>query len=160
MSDDVDALFGEKPRPSFTGRLYSERQPLPGPPVAAPEPAELSADAGVYRPYGFMPSNTVGESCELRGWMPGTVTEQGIVFQYRFLMEVGYVGDGMLKLVFPASIIAIEGQRLTELRQKLARRMVTFIQQYHPRQWPTPLEGEPLVERIEVVRPESFKALA
>ncbi len=86
--------------------------------------------------------------------MPGTEVPQGVVFQYRFLMQVGYVGEEMLKLSFPDSIVVIEGRRLGELRQKLSRRMASFIQQYHVKLWPDHPTNQACVERIEIVRPK------
>lgn len=146
MTDDFDAIFGARPRQSFTERLGPQPTPQPDPP--RPDAEE---DSGIYRPYGFLPSNTVGEVCEVRTWMDGTDKPQGVVFQYRFLMQVGFVGDEMLKLMLPDSIVVIEGRQLTELRQKLSRRMVSFIQQYTPRVWIMPPTG-PSVERIEILR--------
>jgi len=110
-----------------------------------------------YKPYGFLPSGTIGEGCDVRWWMEGTETIQGIEFQYRFLMQVGYVGDQELRLFLPDSIVVIEGQRLTDLRKKLARRMVTFIQQHNPRVWGLPPTDEPTIERVQILRPEMFK---
>ncbi|MDI7774695.1 hypothetical protein [Asticcacaulis sp. EMRT-3] len=152
MNDDVDALFGGRTpaRPSFLDRV-SQGQAKP---VADAEPPqEATVGSGLYKPYGFMPSNTVGEICEVRTWVNGTDVPEGLVFQYRFLMQVGFVGDEMLKLMLPDAIVVIEGKRLLDLRQKLTRRMATFIQQYNPRIWPSPPSLEPVVERIEVVRP-------
>ncbi|MFT4075626.1 MAG: hypothetical protein QM647_08830 [Asticcacaulis sp.] len=154
MTDDFDAIFGARPRQSFTERLGAQPAQTPSSPPQQPIQPDADEESGIYRPYGFMPSNTVGENCELRSWMNGTDLPQGLVFQYRFLMEVGYVGDEMLKLVFPASIVVIEGKRLTDLRQKLARRMVTFVQQYHPKRWAVTPANDTIVERIEVMRPD------
>ncbi len=155
MSDDVDSLFGGRtpPRTSFTERLSP---PGLARPVADAEPPEATIGSGQYKPYGFMPSNTVGEICEVRSWVNGTDVPEGLVFQYRFLMQVGFVGDEMLKLMLPDAIVVIEGKHLLDLRQKLTRRMATFIQQYHSVIWTMPPALEPIVERIEVVRPESF----
>lgn len=155
MSDDVDAMFGGRmpPRPSFTERVT---QAVPKPVNDAVMPSD-EPGGHLYKPYGFMPSNTMGEICEVRSWVNGTDVPEGIVFQYRFLMQVGFVGDETLKLMLPDAIVVIEGKRLLDLRQKLSRRMATFIQQYSPRIWPQPPALEPIVERIEVVRPEVFK---
>ena len=44
---------------------------------------------------------------------------------------------------------------MRDLRKKLARRQVTFIQQYSARVWPQPpREGEPVVTAVDVMRPE------
>jgi len=101
-----------------------------------------------------LPSGKLGEACDVQRWLDGTETPEGIEFQYRFLMQVGYVGEEQVKLFLPDCIVVLEGQRLRELRKKLARRMVWFIQQYNPRIWPAPAKGECVIERIEVLRPE------
>ncbi len=165
MTDDVDALFGGRtpPRPSF-----AERVARPGPPIEMPaplqvpavmEPAEAPTASEAYRPYGFLPSNTIGEICEVRRWINGTTTPEGIVFQYRFLMQVAFVGEEMLKLMLPDSIVVIEGRQLGDLRQKLSRRMVSFIQQTNPRIWSNIDPTSPIVSAIEIVRPSELARL-
>lgn len=156
MTDDPDSLFGGRhTRPTFTERVARGAfapPPDPAPPPAAAADPVPSTEQG-YRPFGFMPSNTVGDICEVRGWMAGTDIPEGIVFQYRFLMQVGFSGDTLLKLMLPDCIVVIEGRHLTDLRQKLSRRMVMFIQQHHPKLWPQPPAHEPMIARVEVVRP-------
>jgi len=157
LTDDFDALFGGRPRQSFTGRLGQPNRSAPDTTPTPPPVAEATAGSGPYKPYGYLPSNTVSEVCEVRGWVNGTEMPEGLVFQYRFLIQVGYVGDESLKLSFPDSVVLIEGKHLTDLRHKLSRRMASFIQQHHPRIWPLPPADEPIVDRIEVVRPGSPK---
>ena len=153
MTDEFDEIFGRgvTPRPGFAERVKPNINPPPSSQVA-----ESVVGSGPYKAYGFLPTGTIGEACDVRWWMPGTETIQGIEFQYRFLMQVGYVGDHELRLFLPDSIVVIEGKRLTDLRKKLARRMVTFMQQHNPRVWPVPPTDEPLIERIEIMRPEMF----
>ncbi|OXE35306.1 MAG: hypothetical protein CGW95_14670, partial [Phenylobacterium zucineum] len=139
-------------RPGFTDRLKPNIQPTP-----SASNAENVVGSTAYKPYGFLPSGTIGEGCDVCWWMEGTETIQGIEFQYRFLMQVGYVGDQELRLFLPDSIVVIEGQRLTDLRKKLARRMVTFIKQHNPRVWGLPPTDEPMIERVQILRPEMFK---
>lgn len=152
MNDDFDAIFGRRPKvqPSFTDRLAREQPAAPAAPAQ-----ETHVGSGSYKAYGFLPAG-VGEGCDVQRWLDGTEVAEGIEFQYRFLMQVGYVGEEQLKLFLPDCIVLIEGRHLRDLRKKLARRMVTFVQQYNPRVWPLPAAGEAVIERIEVVRPESL----
>lgn len=146
MSDEFDQVFG---RPSFTERMGRET-----PPATEPERPEGAVSSEPYKPYGFMPSGTVGECCDVQRWVDNTEIAEGIEFQYRFLMQIGYVGEEQLRLFLPDCIVVIEGRFLRDLRKKLARRMVTYIQQFNPRVWPAPGNGEPVVTRIDIVRPE------
>lgn len=147
-TDDFNEVFGGGPaaRPSFVQRT-GRAEVLPS------EPQGEVAGSGPYRPYGFMPAGT-NECCDVQRWVDGTQIAEGIEFQYRFLMQIGYVGEEQIKLFLPDCIVVIEGQRLRELRKKLARRQVTFIQQYAPQVWPSPPRGEPVITSIAVVRPE------
>ncbi len=146
MSDEFDQVFG---RPSFAERVGRD-----APPPAEPEHSEGAVSNEPYKPFGFMPSGTVGESCDVQRWIDNTEIAEGIEFQYRFLMQIGYVGEEQLRLFLPDCIVVIEGRFLRELRKKLARRMVTYIQQYNPRVWAPPGNGETVIERIDIVRPE------
>lgn len=147
MTDSFDEIFGKRPtaRPSFAERIGGE-------PTAPADYRVSTIGSGPYKPYGFLPTGNVGESCDVQRWLDGTEVAEGIEFQYRFLMQIGYVGEEQLKLFLPDCIVVIEGKRLHDLRKKLARRMVTFIQQFNPRVWPTPLQGECLIESISVLR--------
>jgi hypothetical protein len=148
--DDFDKVFGSKPKPtSFTERVSKPDTTGPS------DPKEAKAGSGPYKPYGFLPTGNVNETCEVARWIEGTEIPEGIEFQYRFLMEVGFVGEEQLRLKLPDCIVVIDGMYLRDLRKKLARRQVTFVQQYSQRVWPTPPpKGEPLIEKIEVVRPD------
>jgi hypothetical protein len=153
--DDFDKVFGSAPKPhSFAERV--------GKPEAQPpaDTKEAKAGSGPYKPYGFLPSGNVGDTCDVQRWLEKTEIAEGIEFQYRFLMQIGYVGEEQLKLFLPDCIVVIEGMYLKDLRKKLARRQVTFIQQYSPKVWPTPPpKGEPVIENIEVVRPDPVVTL-
>jgi hypothetical protein len=149
LSDEFDEVFGAAPqRPGFAARLGRAE---PAPPAAEP-----AAEPGVYKPYGFLPAGGIGESCEVCRWLDGTEIAEGIEFQYRFLMQIGFVGEEQLRLFLPDCIVVIEGKNLRDLRKKLARRQVTFIQQFSPRLWSgSPSQGEPVIDRIMVARPDS-----
>ena len=150
MTDnEADKVFGTSARPSFAARAGKET------PAARTEPSESTAGSGPYKPYGFMPTSTVGETCDVQRWLEDTEIAEGIEFQYRFLMQIGYVGEEQIRLFLPECIVVIEGKHLRDLRKKLARRQVTFIQQFSSKVWPTmPPKGEAIIERIEVIRPE------
>jgi len=152
-ANDFDKVFGAT-KPSFAERLgRAEPPPVNG------EAKEASAGTGPYKPYGFLPTGNVGETCEVARWVEGTEISEGLEFQYRFLMQVGFVGEEQLKLYLPEVIVVIEGRNLRELRKKLARRQVTFIQQYSAKVWPeVPPNGETVIEKIDVVRPMSIAA--
>lgn len=149
MNDDFDAMYGKAPvpRPSFAERLGKPHH------EEVNEPTESTVGGGAYKPYGFLPVGNVGAGCEVFGWVAGTEIVEGIAFQYRFLMEVTFTGDEMIRLMLPDCVVVIEGRFLTELRRKLMRGVVTFIRQYNRLIWPPPPPGETIVERIEVVRP-------
>lgn len=153
MSDEFDRIFGARPtpRPSFTERV-APREPAAPPPN--PTQGDGATTKGPYRAFGFFPTGSAGEACEVARWVDGTEIAEGIEFQYRFLMQIGFVGEEELRLFLPDCIVIIHGKRLRELRKKLARRMVTFIQQWNARVWASHPSGEPIVERIEIVRPE------
>ena len=150
MTDnEADKVFGTTARPSFATRVGKE------PPAARTEPGETAAGSGLYKPYGFLPTSTVGETCDVQRWLEDTEIAEGIEFQYRFLMQIGYVGEEQIRLFLPECIVVIDGMYLRELRRKLARRQVTFIQQFSSKVWPTmPPKGETVIEKIEVIRPE------
>lgn len=115
---------------------------------------EETVGSGPYKPYGFLPSGNIGETCDVQRWVDGTDIAEGTEFQYRFLLRIEYVGSEEIRLFLPDCIIVIEGKNLRELRRKLARRQVTFICQYSPRIWPAVRqENDTMIERIHVVSP-------
>lgn len=152
--DDFDRVFGGRTpnMPGFAQRVgRASSDPVTAPPL---EPKESLVGVGPYKPYGFLPAANLGETCDVQRWLDGTEVAEGIEFQYRFLMQIGYVGEEQIKLFLPDCIIVIEGRQLRDLRKKLARRQVTFIQQFNPRVWPSNAEAGSLVECIDIVRPE------
>lgn len=154
MTDDFDSIFGGRPasRPSFVERTGK----APEPTVDKPEPVAESDRLGDdYKAFGFLPTSTIGESCDIQRWVEGTEIPEGIELQYRFLMQIAYTGEEELKLYLPDCIVLITGQNLRDLRKKMARRQVTFVMQYSPKVWPAPPpKGEALVETITVLRPD------
>ena len=151
LTDDFDGAFDARatPRTSFAERI----NPSPARPAQLQD--DVAPDDGSYRAFGFFPSGTVGEVCDVRRWIDGTDISEGIEFQYRFLMQVGYIGEEELRLFLPDCIILIEGRHLFDLRKKIARRAVTFIQQHNRRLWPEIGADAIYIERISILRPES-----
>jgi len=133
---------------TFTQRL-GRGQPLP----QATPTKELAADNEAYRAYGALAAEGIAETCDIQGWLENTQIATGLEIQYRFLMQIGYVGEEQLKLFLPDCIIVIDGMHLRELRKRLARRQVTFVKQFLPHVWKSaPPKGEPIVEKITIVR--------
>jgi hypothetical protein len=151
--DDFNRIFGSAPPAQTT---FAERVGRADP-VTPHSESNGGAKLGVYKPYGFLPTGNVGETCDVQRWLDGTEIPEGIEFAYRFLMQLAYVGEEEIRLFLPDSIVVIQGKHLRDLRKKLARRQVTFVQQWSPRVWPkSPPAGEPIIEQIQVVRPEKF----
>lgn len=122
--------------------------------AAKPGPAVETANDGAYKAYGFLPT-AVGESVDIQRWVDGTQIPEGIEAQYRFIFQIAYTGEDEIKIYMPECIVLITGQHLRELRRKLARRQVTFIQQYSAKVWAeVPPKGEAIVESIEILRPD------
>ena len=104
MSDrEFDQVFGRRPEPrtSFAERV-GQGQAFGGrnDPVAAMalEAASEQAAPGIYKAFGFIPSGTVNQSCEVRSWVDGTDVADGVVFFYRLLMQIGFTGSDELRL--------------------------------------------------------------
>jgi hypothetical protein len=148
-ANDFDQVFGPT-KPSFAAKLGRAE---PAPPNGK---AKDESTAGAqYKPYGFLPTGTINETCEVVRWIEGTEIPEGVDCAYRFLTAIGFTGEEQLRLFFPDFFVVIEGQHLRDLRKKLARRQVTFIQQYNARVWrDSPRQGEPIIEKIKVVRPD------
>ncbi len=152
MTDEFDRVFGAR-RPNYTERV--------APPASAstsPDGEETSVGSTPYKSFGyFAVGGKIGETCLVQRWIENTETPEGIEFQYRFLMQVGFVGETQVKLSLPDCIVVIEGKGLVELRKMLSRRRATFICQYSPLVWPdAPPKGEPIIERIQIARPETL----
>ena len=148
MSRDFDDMFR---RPGNGSAAWTQRLGETRP--NAPE-GEQTAGSGAYKPYGYTPADDL-ETCEIAWWLPdGTV--QGQEVQYRFLIRLQYVGEEQLHLFLTDCIITLEGRHLRDLRKRLSRRRVTFIQAHHPSIWPLPPEGEPLIMKVAVLYPGEF----
>ena len=147
MTDDFMSTFSPRPR-SFAERVGGSDAPAD---ALLPLKEEVVGN-GPYKPYGFLPTGTINETCDVQRWLDGTEMPEGIEFQYRFLMQIGYIGEEQIKLFLPDCIILIEGKNLRDLRKKLARRQITFIQQFNTRVWPKhPDAGEPVVDATSVL---------
>jgi hypothetical protein len=143
VSGDFDEMFQQR------GKRWVERTSEPRPALAEGE--EL-AGTGPYKPYGYVPTDDL-ETCDIVWWLPGQVA-QGHVIQYRFLIRIAYIGEEDLHLFLTDSVVRIEGQRLFDLRKRLSRRRITFIQCFNPLVWPEqPPAEEPVISRISVLYP-------
>lgn len=159
MSDsEFDQVFGRRPEPrqSFVERV-APAQAFGGrnDPVAAMalEAATEQTVPGAYKAFGFMPSGTINPSCEVRSWVDGTDTPDGVVFFYRLLMQIAFTGSNELRLMLPDSIVVLTGQNLEPLRQQLTRQLVTYVQQFSKRVWAASVPAdETAIERIEILR--------
>jgi hypothetical protein len=127
--------------------------------VTKPEPAIVPANDVLpegtgYKAFGFLPSGNIGDTCDVQRWVDGTNEAEGIEFQYRFLLRLGYRGDQEIRLYLPDCIVVIEGRHLRELRKKLSRRQVTYIQQYSKLTWALPVPAnDTLIQSISLVFP-------
>lgn len=148
MTSDFDDVF----QPA-TG--WAERVAEPPRAIEADGSAPAPAD-GSYRAFGFAPKDDM-ETCDIAWWLPGNII-QGQEIQYRFLIRIAYVGDDHLTLMLSDCIIDIEGKNLRDLRKRLARRRVTYIQAYNPFAWPKPPTNEPIIEKIQVLYPGELAA--
>lgn len=142
MTTNVDNMF-QPNQPNWAQRVSEPRPPLA-------EPARTTED-GEYRAYGVTPTDDL-DTCDIAWWL-GHDTPQGQDVQYRFMVRIGYVGDEQVNLMLTDAIISIEGQNLRDLRKRLSRRRVTFVQAFNPKVWPQPPRGEPLIERISILYP-------
>lgn len=149
MSSEYDDIY--RRGPGWTQRV-GEGRPLP------PDTPARSTDDGQYRAFGATPAEDL-ETCDITWWLGGA-TPMGQEVQYRFLIRIAYVGDEQIQLMLTDAIIVIEGKHLRELRKRLSRRKVSFIQAYHAGFWPPPPAGEPIVERIEILYPGEARSPA
>lgn len=144
MSRNYDDMF-HRPNAGWTQRVGEPTE------AVEDEPARSTED-GLYRPYGVTPTDDL-DSCDIAWWL-GHDTPQGQDVQYRFIVRIGYVGEEQINLFLTDAIISIEGRNLTELRKRLRRRKVTFIQAFNPKRWPIlPPPNEPLVQKISIHYP-------
>ena len=151
---DFEQAFGTTARPiGFAQRLGGKAEPAALTDQSGGN-AVTVVGSGAYKPYGYMPAGTFNASCEIVRWIDGTDEFEGIEFPYRLLLEVTFSGDEQLRLHLPTCIVVIDGKQLRDLRRKLMRQQVTFMQQYSPKVWPNAKpQGEAIIEAIQVVRP-------
>lgn len=152
MTDRYDDAIHRRP-PAWTQRV-DQRPPGQEAPPIAPDFGPSPQD-GEYRAYGVTPTDDL-ESCDIAWWL-GHDTPQGQEVQYRFVVRIGYVGEEQINLMLADAIISIEGRRLRDLRKRLSRGRVSFIQAFNPRIWPRPSEDAPIVERVTILYPGEFK---
>ena len=149
MTGDFDETF-QRPGGGWANRVAEPR-------VAPPE-GEQVVGTGPYKPYGYAPTDDL-ETCDIAWWLKGQIP-QGQEIQYRFLVRVAYIGDDVLQLMMTDCIITIEGRNLRDLRKRLTRRRVTFIQAFHPVVWPAePVASEPFIGQITIQYPGEPPAL-
>lgn len=143
MTGDYDSRF-QRPEGGWAQRLSDPRASAPAEPLR-------STEDGEYRAYGVTPTDDL-DTCDIAWWL-GNDTPQGQEVRYHYIVRIGWVGDEQINLMLTDAIITIEGQWLRDLRKRLSRRKVTFIQAYHSKHWPKPALGQPLVERIGILYP-------
>jgi len=118
----------------------------------AVEASTAEPQPGTYRAFGFMPTATVNQACEVRRWIDGTELPEGRVFFYRLLLGISFSGEDELRLMLPDAVIVLTGQHLDPLRQALTRGLATFIQQWNGKVWQSsPKQNEAVVNSIEVL---------
>lgn len=160
MNDEFERLFrptathGERVRPGASAKGHD-----------APDEKEVLVGSTDYHPYGYRPGGA--PDCDIQAWhkLRRDIPE-GMSFDYRMLLRIGYGGldvggDAMfLRLFLPDCIIQIEGQHLHELRQKLRRREISFIQEFSElvfgmkaSQLPA---GEPVISSVWIGDPNDF----
>ena len=157
MSDsDFEHVFGGG---AAAGRAnFAERLGRTDPARANGAAASVeTAGSGTYKPYGFLPTGTINEAFHLTSWVPGTLIKESHSFPYRLLLETAS-GEAQLKLHLPTGIVVIDGKNLLDLHDKIWRKQVTFIAEYSSKVWPDrPPQGEPIIEKITIVRPDGAK---
>lgn len=147
-ANDYDKVFGTTTKAAIS---HLERLGRADPPVNGAAAKAETVGSGHYKPYGFLPTSSIGLTCDVQRWVEGTEIPEGLEFPYRLMLQVAYTGQHHLRIYLPDCIIVVEGKQLTDLRKKLNRNQVTFIQQYNARVWNAlPEKGETLIERISV----------
>lgn len=139
--------FLSRPHTSWTGRTGKAPAPSAQP---LTDDIELEPSGG-YKAFGSAPGDDI-ESCSIAWWLTADVP-QGQEVMYRYLMRVGFIGDDELHLMLTDCLIHIKGRNLGELRRKLARRKVTYVQAFNPNTWPAPPADQPLIDRITLLYP-------
>ncbi len=129
MSDDLDEMFRDPTlRRSFTEKVG-------GPPAKAEALPALPRDMKEYEPWGQMAGGRTDEGCTVYGWFDGTTVPIATDFPWRLYMGCDLYDDTELRILLPHRVIVIHGQKLDDLRQRLRRYGVSFIQQYHSGIW-------------------------
>ncbi|HEY4942296.1 MAG TPA: hypothetical protein VII56_12785 [Rhizomicrobium sp.] len=141
MSNEFDDIFQRSS--AWTQRVNDVRPNAPD--------GEQIVGSGPYKPYGYTPADDL-DTCDITWWLVGDVP-QGQQIAYRFLIRASYIGDDQLHLILSDCILAIEGKHLHDLRKRVMRGRVTFIQAFNPRVWPKPPDGEPIVTKIRLLYP-------
>ena len=174
--DEFRDAFGIDPKPkrSFVERVSPERTAeAVGRAWKDDEPAETGVDkpsgevivgSGDYHAYGYMPGGAT--DCDIQSWMPlRPDIPEGVCFDYRLLLHIGYgglevdseasdatTGKMYLRLFLPECVIHIEGAHLHDLKSRLRRREISFIQEYSSMVFGEPASklpaGEPVITKI------------
>ncbi len=63
-----------------------------------------------------------------------------------------------ISLIFTHAYVAIKGRNLQEIADQLAAEMIDWIEEYDPKRWPKPPEGEAFIESIEYTTRASLPA--
>ncbi|WMS45345.1 hypothetical protein RDV64_23515 (plasmid) [Acuticoccus sp. MNP-M23] len=163
MAQDPKSFFGRDPdvttRPSHAERVAPQRSDGARP--QADTPIEHKIGSTDYKAYGVL---TGGSSdCDVRKWKELRMDlPEGVMFDYRLLSMVSYSAldlDGIeqeIDLMFPDCIIRLIGRHLDDLRLKIRRRQVSFIQEYSPMVYKTPVDrlpdDEPVITKIYVMQ--------
>ncbi len=127
----------------------------------ADAPPEETVGSTEYKAYGVMPGGC--GDCDVRKWKELRLDlPEGAMFDYRLLTMIQYSAldlDGVeweIDLMFPDCIIRVIGRHLQDLRYQLRRRKVSFVQEYSPMVYKTPLsklpEGEPVITKIHIMQ--------
>ena len=146
MSDDIEEMFDLEPRRTFTDRVAKRS-------TASDTQIQLPSQLTNYEPYGYLGGGRAEEGCAIYTWLDGTQIPTGTEFPWRLYMGTDFHNDTELRILLPHRIILIEGRRLDELRQKLRRGSVNFIQEFHAALWPLPTTSSPLIEKIQIIKP-------
>ena len=125
------------------------------------DPVEETVGSTDYKAFGALAGGS--PDCDVRTWKALRMDlPEGVMFDYRLLSMVHYSAldlDGVemeIDLIFPDCIIRLIGRHLDEMRLKIRRRQVSFIQEYSPMVYKTPVEklprGEPVITRVHIMQ--------
>ena len=70
---------------------------------------------------------------------------------YGYLIDLMWDGDQgrEIALVYSHAVIMIKGRNLRELAEQLVMEKIGWIQEFDPKRWKKPADGEPIIENIE-----------